>query len=425
MGQLTQNPPEGFQAQLIWCIDWIRQLRGRLGTGGGGGGSVSLPATQIGYGTGSGITSSANFTYDPTVDLGIFNAILPTTGAAIGLEETSASTWLYQVADNSGTYLSIDQSNNLYQIGDISIVNNGTYLSVDDGNSFTSIYSQGDQLAVFASSSSHEIDVEIGDVGGTGNSTAIEINDADFTVAIQSNDAIIGSFTNKADGIVASIGDVFDSINGTYLSVDDVDFVVTVFSQGGRLAVFTTDGSIAAQIGDVDNNGNGTSLYIDDGNEIIEGLVGGTPNGISLNFAAKLYQFGDFAGLFNSTNLVIDDGNEVVISTNAVATPTMQVWDLGGDIAIENGVRGMYYDPASLQATATITLPATPVRGQEVLLLFGGTHLTGAATPVVTTLTISAAAGQTLMGTYPTSANTSTVLEVKYRDSTSQWYRID
>src|SRR5215831_9248784 len=45
-----------------------------LDTGGGGGGSVSLPLNQVGYGTGSGITSSADLTF-VTDDLILVNFV--------------------------------------------------------------------------------------------------------------------------------------------------------------------------------------------------------------------------------------------------------------------------------------------------------------------------------------------------------------
>ena len=39
---LTQNPPEGIIPQIVWCIEWITQLRNRLGSGGSGGSVTSI-----------------------------------------------------------------------------------------------------------------------------------------------------------------------------------------------------------------------------------------------------------------------------------------------------------------------------------------------------------------------------------------------
>src|ERR1700727_1938889 len=59
--QLSQNPPQGIQNQLAWCIAWIYQLRGRLGQEEG---NVSQPTNQIVVGNGSGITSYPDLIYN-------------------------------------------------------------------------------------------------------------------------------------------------------------------------------------------------------------------------------------------------------------------------------------------------------------------------------------------------------------------------
>jgi hypothetical protein len=80
-------------------------------------------------------------------------------------------------------------------------------------------------------------------------------------------------------------------------------------------------------------------------------------------------------------------------------------------------------DPASVLASHTITMPASPVDGQEIKFVFGGTITAGAA--VVTSLTISANTGQGLIQTAaPTTANAGDCFIYQYNLSNTKWYRI-
>lgn len=76
MAQLSQNPPEGFLAQLAWCIQWVLQLRARSNSGGGGGGKPTLPSTYIGYGGPNNLlTGSTDIVYDPVVGSFLLNPL--------------------------------------------------------------------------------------------------------------------------------------------------------------------------------------------------------------------------------------------------------------------------------------------------------------------------------------------------------------
>lgn len=164
MAQLTQNPPEGLQVQVIWCIEWIRQLRGRLGINEGGGGSISLPNTQIGYGTGSGVSSSDNFTYGSSK--GEFNILDPVTGEAALLINPAGQTW---------------------KIGAINF-GNGTNIAIDDINQDVIISSNiGSSSAVFflgAIQSGTNPIIVLGDVNNLGSSTQVIIDDLSQLIKI-------------------------------------------------------------------------------------------------------------------------------------------------------------------------------------------------------------------------------------------------
>ena len=170
------------------------------------------------------------------------------------------------------------------------------------------------------------------------------------------------------------------------------------------------------------------------GNSIINAAVGGgigfeagdiagtaNFNVININDAtgSQRCTFGAVGG-GNGTNISTDDINKVVTTTNAIASPTMQIYISGASVTINDGVRGIYYDPPSLVASATITLPARPVEGQEVLMIFGGAIASGSS--VVTTLTIAPNSGQTVLSTNGVGAKSGTIITAKYRLANTSWY---
>lgn len=177
----------------------------------------------------------------------------------------------------------------------------------------------------------------------------------------------------------------------------------------------------------------GNQPYIELDNSLgeinIYGLNGGTPLK-SMNFAGNVMTWGDVDGVGLGTRIVLDDSTQNVRTENtklvtlagAIATPTMQVESTGGSVVIADDVRGLYYDPATSQSTVTITLPATPVDGQEVLVQFGG-QVTGGN--VVTSLTISPNTGQSLVGNLSTSYADGGSFMVKYRESNTTWYKMN
>lgn len=113
--------------------------------------------------------------------------------------------------------------------------------------------------------------------------------------------------------------------------------------------------------------------------------------------------------------------------TNSIYIPPtisiedMQVDTSGGDVTINDGVRGLYYDPATIVAVAIITMMANPVDGQEIIITFGGTITSGT---VITSVTFSPNTGQTVI--YTSGGGIITLAGIyilcKYRSATSQWY---
>lgn len=259
--------------------------------------------------------------------------------------------------------------------------------------------------------------LSVGDLGGsTLNARELIINQGSPIIALIPGGAETAQLYLDGSNNTGQLGWNSGAGNKTFIKNDDPNMHITAQtddlfdvqdSNTNRFLHISLAGRIFA-VGDYDTRGNGQADIIDDS----------TSSTIFRNQGLLTIQDGMGIKLFTASQTT----NSVTLN-GAVASDGMQV-DTGGGATIADGNRGLYYDPASLEASATITLPANPIDGQEEIILFGGT-ITGANTPVVTALTISAGAGETLIGTYPTAATTDTVIEVKFRSATSQWYRID
>ena len=118
----------------------------------------------------------------------------------------------------------------------------------------------------------------------------------------------------------------------------------------------------------------------------------------------------------NGTRCSIDDNAGVMSITNGFALTGIRTST--GSTTMINGSAGLYCDPATIAATATINLPPSPTDGQEITIYFGGTITSGT---VVTALTINPGAN-TMLATMPVSATTNTVIRLKYRLSNTSWY---
>jgi hypothetical protein len=104
------------------------------------------------------------------------------------------------------------------------------------------------------------------------------------------------------------------------------------------------------------------------------------------------------------------------------ALHSWQTITVGTTTTLGNTINIALTNPASVLASHTITMPASPVDGQQMIFLFGGTITSGA---VVTAFTISANSGQGLIEpSAPTTANAGDSFIYVYKSSTTKWYRI-
>lgn len=147
---------------------------------------------------------------------------------------------------------------------------------------------------------------------------------------------------------------------------------------------------------------------------------------LEMNSSGHYTIVGDVFNAGNGTKITIDDDSETItldgkynIFAGTTVTPTMEA-STGGGHTMNSGYAGLYYDPASVEATATIDLPASPVDGQETTIYFGGTITTG--NPVVTAITINSGSAS-IVGNVPSGVDSGDVLKFKYRTINTTWYR--
>lgn len=362
--------------------------------------------------------------------------------------------------------------NNLIYIGDSLNVGNGTVATIDDTNRFIQLAGGGTYFPRFVLDDLHD-KTFTGDntggfsflgasaSGGAGNSHGFQGSTLGTTPTINYGHYEMGNTTSNNyfqvdDSQSFSSGkyktyDPNPAVTFTGTGLDDVTyspsslwsgqvtqtFKIEIDSTGVNDTVKTYINNVVQQTG-VGISGGNQQFF--PGIVLTVGAVTGHTLGDSWSVtftpvttgwvqavgAARRYVVigADTDNQWNSTTMVFDDVTKSITLNNAFALDSMEVYSAGGNKTISDGEAGLYYDPAVLQANATITLPANPVDGQEMTILFGGT-ITGAGTAVVTNLTIAANTGQTLIGTYPTAATTDTVIEVKYRQATAQWWRRD
>lgn len=238
------------------------------------------------------------------------------------------------------------------------------------------------------------------------------------TLNITPTNATITGLTNSSQflfddfnkQIIASIDDSFqvrDTFGSTWLSVNTAskfgilgDYTnahayISVDSISDVITLDSKDGTIVS--GDTLNSNNFTKTILDDPNQKWTFATGGSDRFIA-------YKDWIFLG-------------------GAVVSGSIQSYTSTGSVTMNNNIATLQYNPASVNATATITLPATSGgTGSRVTIVFGGTITSG--NPVVTALTIAPNTGNTIVDSNPpTTANAGDVLE--YIKIGAYWYRAD
>ena len=126
----------------------------------------------------------------------------------------------------------------------------------------------------------------------------------------------------------------------------------------------------------------------------------------------------------SSNNITLSPGgavNAYVQTRNVIAAAGFQIITSGSSSTGNANYSNYLFNPASVISSYTFTMPASPIDGRIVNFYFGGT-ITGASA-VVTSLTISANSGQTMIPVETAVACTgNTYISLKYIAGTTSWY---
>ena len=318
------------------------------------------------------------------------------------------STRYLSFSDQGNEYFSIDVTNRLYKFGDQTPTLHGTLFTIDDTSK--AILARTDDLFW---------------VGDSSNNPSLEVHTGANTVSI-SNAYVLPNVDGTSNYVMSTNG------SGTVSWVD----ANTLIPPPTITLGVTEVGFGNASTGVITSS---PTFTFDDSPGVWTTKIGmnGQTN-LLLDVNDGLYNIGDTTGLLHSSIFSVNDASsefDFSIASDLLSQITPQAFlakkavafdgmtkVTSGNPAIADNVYGIYYDPTTIVATATIKLPASPIDGQEVLISFGGTIATGAT--VIGTLTVSPTAGQTIEGTLPVTAVGGQSISFKYRSFNSTWYRL-
>jgi hypothetical protein len=107
---------------------------------------------------------------------------------------------------------------------------------------------------------------------------------------------------------------------------------------------------------------------------------------------------------------------------SGVATLSDTLYTTTGTKELANNIGYVYINPASVLASLTLKLPATPTNNQRVEIISGGTIASGAA--VLTSFTINGNGNSILQSLTPTAAFSGDVHTYKFSTAISKWVRV-
>jgi hypothetical protein len=108
-------------------------------------------------------------------------------------------------------------------------------------------------------------------------------------------------------------------------------------------------------------------------------------------------------------------GHRVAPDDTAHVDPySYQAPTTGFSITIANGVNLLILDPGGTLASGTVTMPASPLDGQQAQV---------ASSQAITALTVAANTGQTIKGA-PTTVAANGAFAFVYRAANTTWYRV-
>ncbi len=249
----------------------------------------------------------------------------------------------------------------------------------------------------------------------------------------KTGDAMTGALTITAAGNPFSSVSTNAAGHGVYAEVNGTG------AGGGVVAVVKSSGNGGGVVGEVQGAGGGSGIIGNiTGNGAGHAILGnilGTGGGYGVvgvggSNAASGGGYFDTTGagpaitaqkriVNNAGGYVFPDGTTQL---TAVPSRSSQIITTAGANTITTGVDRVYVNPAAVLATSVLTMPAAPLDADRLKFTFGGAI--AAATPVVTTLTVSANAGQTLyQKVTPITAAGGDVLQYTYQTVGTRWVR--
>jgi hypothetical protein len=202
---------------------------------------------------------------------------------------------------------------------------------------------------------------------------------------------------------------------------------VNVYASGGGGSGAVTSVSVTSANGFAGTVATATTTPAISISTTVNGIAKGNGTGFSAAVAGTDYQIPIIltttgtsgaatfsSGTLNIPNYTYTPSSNVVNAKTTITTGTSST--------VPANTRRVYFDPSTLLSTFTLTLPAAPSDGDEILISFGGTIASGAT--VVTSLTVSANAGQGLIQyVTPLTAKGGDNILYHFNASNSKWYR--
>jgi hypothetical protein len=226
--------------------------------------------------------------------------------------------------------------------------------------------------------------------------------------------AVTGQFTLKA-------GKVYD-LESAVRAVTFASPSTGVLQYSWTLVSGTPLPASMAGVGTVFSTANTNS----DGSQPVAKITGYTPSVdsvVKVNISFVAGGAVNLAGAGSQSYVSIKQLGSTAFTGNTTnITNNSQTINTAGAVTINNQVRRVFVNPSTVLATSAITLPASPLDGDEAQIICGGTIT--ANSQVVTSLTIAASVGQTLFASLtPNQCRGGDVFRYTYNASLTRWER--
>ena len=250
--------------------------------------------------------------------------------------------------------------------------------------------------------------------GQSGNDLTQFVTLASGTSGVRSNGVIYGG-TSVAIGTVGGSANPFGVLLGSGADLRWSN--AAAFGAGTPDLALSRASANTLQVGDGSANSNGTILAR------IHTWANGTEGTCDATLRGQVVMVQGGAGVADTFRICRKDATDTYLRAAVDNNVALQVVSAGPTATVTNQVRRVYVDPASVIASLTLTLPATPLDADQVQVYFGGTLANQAA--VVTTLSIAPNTGQAISAySLPVRAFGGDMATFEYRAAAARWYRI-